>query len=336
MADFDGSKADLGDESMNPFKEKKIVVGITGSIAAYKATEIASTLTKSGANVFPVLTPSGEKFITPLTLHSVTGAHASTDRDLWESDQHVTHIFLGHNADLIMVAPASANFISKMAHGQGDSLLALAILASHCPILVAPAMDGDMYQNLATQANVRLLKERGIHFVGPDSGHLASGMSGVGRMSPPQEVLNQARYLLSRNGVLKGKTILVTAGGTREPIDPVRFVANRSSGKQGYAIAQEALNQGADVILISTPTVLPVPFGAELIPVQTAAEMEKAVLSNLNRADALVMSAAVADFRPTTAAEQKIKKMASSSNYNWSPQPTFLRKLAGSAMAMRN
>lgn len=315
---------------MNPFTGKKIVVGITGSIAAYKAAEIASALTKAGANVQPVLTPAGEKFITPLTLHSVTGNHASVDDDLWAGGQHVTHIALGHTADLIMITPASANFMGKVASGFGDSLLALTILASHCPVLIAPAMDGDMYANAATQANAALLLERGFHFVGPAQGHLASGLVGVGRMSEPAEIIAAARYLLSRDKPLKGRKIIVTAGGTREAIDPVRFIGNRSSGKQGLALAQAAQDRGADVILIKTPALAEKLYGAENIEVTTAEEMRNAVFANLSDADGVLMAAAVADYKPRKAAEEKIKKTGKSLTLDLEPTADILREIGES------
>ncbi len=293
---------------MNPFMNKKVILGITGSIAAYKAAEIASTLTKQGAIVSPVLTPAGEKFIAPLTLHSVTGRHASVDRDLWEGDQHVTHIELGHHADLIVVAPASADFIGKMVQGLGDSLLALTVLASHCPILIAPAMDGDMYANAATQHNISVLRERGVQLIGPESGHLASGLVGKGRMSEPATIVGAIRYALSRGNPLSGKRVLVTAGGTQEEIDPVRVITNRSSGKQGYALAQAALDAGADVTLISAPSAVPVPAGCEIVQVKSADQMNQAVLEHISAANILIMTAAVADFKPAAPSSEKIKK----------------------------
>lgn len=312
---------------MNPFSEKNIIVGITGSIAAYKAAEIASALTKAGANVQPVLTPAGEKFITPLTLQSVTGNHASVDNDLWTGEHHVAHITLGHNADLIMITPASANFMAKVASGLGDSLLALTILASHCPVLIAPAMDGDMYANAATQANVALLRERGFYFVGPAQGHLASGLTGVGRMTEPTEIIAATRYILSRNNSLKGKKIIVTAGGTREAIDPVRYIGNRSSGKQGLALAQAAQDSGADVILIKTPALKEKLYGAENIEVVSAEEMRNAVFSNLPDADGLLMVAAVADYKPQITAEEKIKKTGIDMTLQLEPTTDILREI---------
>ncbi|HOP00919.1 MAG TPA: bifunctional phosphopantothenoylcysteine decarboxylase/phosphopantothenate--cysteine ligase CoaBC [Flexilinea sp.] len=313
---------------MNPLKDKKILLGITGSIAAYKAAEIASSLTKSGAIVNAVLTPGGEKFITPLTLHSVTGRHASVDKDLWEGEQHVTHIELGHNSDLIVIAPASADFIAKITHGFGDSLLALAVLAGHCPVLVAPAMDGDMYLNQATQENIAQLMKRDFQIIGPASGHLASGLVGVGRMSDPQEILGAIRYTLSRGGILKNKKILVTAGGTQEAIDPVRIISNRSSGKQGYAIAQAALDLGADVTLITTVTTLPIPYGCKVVYVKSAKEMQNAIFENLTDINALIMCAAVADFRPEVSEKEKIKKDGSELLLRLEPTEDILLEVA--------
>ncbi len=313
---------------MNLFENKSILLGITGSIAAYKAADLASRLKKSGAKVNAVLTPGAEKFISPLTFQPVIGSKAYVDNDLWIGETHVTHIGLGHNADLAVIAPASADFMAKLAYGFGDSLLAVSILASHCPLLLAPAMDGDMYDHAATQANVAILKERGAHFIGPASGHLASGLTGVGRMSEPAEIFNNIRCLLSRDGKLRGKRILVTAGGTREAIDPVRMITNRSSGKQGYAIAQAALDAGADVTLISAPTALDVPFGCQYIPVESAADMLNAVVAHLPECDGLIMCAAVADFHPLAAAEHKIKKDGGFNQISLEPTQDILAEVA--------
>ncbi len=292
----------------NPLKDQTILLGVTGSIAAYKAADLASKLHQAEAIVEVVLTNSALQFITPLTFQSVTGRKAYTDSDLWGSAGHVTHIGLGRAAKLIVIAPASANTIAKLAHGIADNLLSVTMLASHCPVLIAPAMDAGMYDHPATTENIGVLKNRGVHFVGPAAGHLASGLVGVGRMSDPQEILNHARWILSAGGPLSGKKIVVTAGGTQEPIDPVRLITNRSSGKQGFALAQAAADVGADVVLISTVTHLPVPVGASLVKVCTAAEMHQAVLQEIQTANALIMAAAVADFRPAKPAGQKIKK----------------------------
>jgi len=292
----------------NPIAGKSITLGVTGSIAAYKAADLASKLHQSGAQVDVILTEAALKFITPLTFQSVTARKAYTDADLWGGEGHVTHVAIGHAADLVIVAPASANTLAKLAHGIADNLLTVTVLASTCPLLIAPAMDAGMFSNPATQKNLEILRERGTVVVGPAEGHLASGLVGKGRMVEPIDILGQVRYLLSRTGPLSGKHVVVTAGGTQEPIDPVRFITNRSSGKQGYAIAQAALDLGADVTLITTPTGLNAPCGAAVIHVRTAEEMLQAVLTYSRNADLLIMSAAVADFRPAQTAEQKIKK----------------------------
>lgn len=291
----------------NPLTNKRIILGVTGSIAAYKAAEIASRLTQIGAFVDVVLTESAVKFITPLTFQSVTGRKAYVDADLWGGEGHVTHVGLGRAADLLVIAPASANTIARLAHGFGDNLLTLTALASHCPVLVAPAMDAGMFEHPATQASVKILEQRGVTFIGPAEGHLASGLMGRGRMVEPPEVISAARWVLSRSGPLAGKKVVVTAGGTQEPIDPVRLVTNRSSGKQGYAVAWAAQDAGAELTLITTAD-LPAPCFAKIINVQTAAQMHAAVMKQSADADLLVMAAAVADFRPARTAVDKIKK----------------------------
>ncbi len=292
----------------NPLENKTILLGVTGSIAAYKAADLASKLHQAGAKVDVVLTAGAEHFITPLTFQSVTGRKAYTDADLWGGEGHVTHIGLGHAADLVLIAPATANTLAKLAYGIGDNLLSVAALAAHCPLVLAPAMDAGMYDHAATQASVDILKQRGAYFVGPEAGHLASGLVGLGRFAEPLVILGHVRYLLGRGGPLAGQKVVVTAGGTREPIDPVRYIANRSSGKQGYAIAQAAVDAGSDVILISAPTNLNAPVGAKLVQVQTVAEMLKAVLEYTDDAGALIMAAAPADFTPAETAAEKIKK----------------------------
>jgi phosphopantothenoylcysteine decarboxylase / phosphopantothenate---cysteine ligase len=291
-----------------PFEGKRIVLGVTGSIAAYKAVALASKMAQAGAAVETVLTRSAERFVSPLSFSSVTGQPAYTDEDLWGSQAHVLHIGLARRADLIVVAPATAATMSKMATGLADNLLTLTLLAADCPIVVAPAMDAGMFSHPATQANVRLLAERGATFVGPEEGHLASGLVARGRMTEPEEIVGHVHYVLSRGGPLRGQHVVVTAGGTQEPLDPVRYLTNRSSGKQGVALAQAALDAGADVTLVATPVVAGVPVGARHVPVRSAAEMAGAVLEATRDAGALLMAAAVADFRPAHAVEQKIKK----------------------------
>jgi phosphopantothenoylcysteine decarboxylase/phosphopantothenate--cysteine ligase len=294
--------------SANPLDGKQILLGVTGSIAAYKSVDLASKLTQAGALVQTVLTMDATRFVAPLTFQSVTGQPAYTDDDLWGAQAHVLHVGLARQADLIAIAPVTAQTLAKLATGLADNLLSLAALAATCPLLLAPAMDAGMYAHPATQTNLKRLQERGAIVVGPEEGHLASGLVARGRMTEPRELLGHIRYHLSRGGPLQGRKIIVTAGATREPVDPVRLLSNRSSGKQGFALAQAALDAGAEVVLIAAPTSLPVPIGVQHIPAQTAAEMTTAVLKACERADALLMAAAVADFRPAEAAQQKLKK----------------------------
>src|SRR5512138_3222334 len=293
---------------MSILSDKRIILGVTGSIAAYKAADLASKLTQAGAQVDVILTGAAEKFITPLTFQSVTGRRAFIDKDLWGNEAHVLHVGLGHQTDLLVIAPCTANTIAKLAHGQADSLLTVTALASTAPLVIAPAMDGGMFDHPATQENLDTLKKRGAVIVGPAEGHLASGLSGTGRMIEPMEILGHARLALGQKGLLANKRVIVTAGGTQEPLDPVRVLTNRSSGKQGYALAQAALDAGADVTLITTPTALTPPVGARVIHVETAKEMLDCVLAESTNSDALIMAAAVADFRPKKQAKDKIKK----------------------------
>jgi phosphopantothenoylcysteine decarboxylase/phosphopantothenate--cysteine ligase len=312
--------------------QKNIILGVTGSIAAYKAADLASKLTQAGALVDVILTPSALEFITPLTFQSVTGRPAFTNQALWGAEAHVLHVGLGHTADLFAIAPATANTIAKLAQGIADNLLVLTGLsfgsgtAEH-PLLIAPAMDGGMLNHPTTQANLELLHSRGAVIVGPEVGHLASGLEARGRMTEPAVLLGHIRYLLTRRGPLQGCQVVVTAGGTREAIDPVRLLTNRSSGKQGYALAQAALDAGAQVTLISTPVSLDVPHGAELVTVNSAAEMEAAVLNACSQADVLLMAAAVADYRPTWKATQKIKKDSGIPNIDLEPTSDILQAL---------
>jgi phosphopantothenoylcysteine decarboxylase/phosphopantothenate--cysteine ligase len=298
---------------LNPLENKHIILGVTGSIACYKAADLASKLAQAGALVDVLLTQGALQFVTPLTFQSVTGRRAYCDSDLWGNEAHVLHVGLGHATDLLVIAPATANTLAKLAHGIADNLLSVTALAAACPLVIAPAMDGGMFSHPATQANLEILRQRGAIVIGPAQGHLASGLSGPGRMVEPSEILGVVRLTLARSGPadtqpLLGLKVVVTAGGTQEPIDPVRVIANRSSGKQGMALAQAALDLGAEVTLIAGVTSLAEPFGARRIDVQTAQEMLEAVLTESKTADALVMAAAVADFRPAAPAAHKIKK----------------------------
>jgi phosphopantothenoylcysteine decarboxylase/phosphopantothenate--cysteine ligase len=296
------------DGMANPFIDKHILLGVTGSIAGYKSADLASKLTQAGARVSVIMTQSALKFITPLTFQAVTGLKVFTDDDLWGNEGHVRHIALGQSGDLMVIAPATANTLAKLAHGIADNLLTITALAARCPLMVAPAMDGGMYNHPSTQENLNTLQKRGVTVVGPAEGHLASGSTGLGRMVEPLEILGNIRRILSRDGELKNRHIVVTAGGTIEPIDPVRAIMNRSSGKQGFALAQAALDRGAEVTLICAPTHLLTPTGAKRVDVGSAQEMLAAVLEAIPQADALIMAAAVADFQVVHPADLKLKK----------------------------
>lgn len=311
----------------NPINGKRIILGVSGSIACYKAADLASKLSQAGAKVTAILTQAATQFITPLTFQSVTGQRAYTDADLWGNEAHVLHVGLGHQADLLVIAPATANTLGKLAHGTADDLLSVTALAATCPLVLAPAMDGGMFTHPATQANVQILAGRGAILIGPEEGHLASGLVAKGRMTEPLVLLGRIRHLLAQQGPLRGKKVVVSAGGTREAVDPVRYLTNHSSGKQGFAIAQAALDAGADVTLITTAT-LSTPSGAHRIDVQSAQEMLIAVLQECRTADALVMAAAVADFRPAQVATQKIKKQGGAPTLELTPNPDILAAVA--------
>jgi phosphopantothenoylcysteine decarboxylase/phosphopantothenate--cysteine ligase len=314
---------------MSILSGKRIVLGVTGSIAAYKAVDLASKLTQAGAQVDVILTSAAEKFVTPLTFQSVTGRRAYTDNDLWGSEAHVLHVGLGHDADLLLIAPCTANTLAKLAHGQSDTLLTVTALASQAPLLIAPAMDGGMYEHPATQENLDTLKKRGVYIVEPAEGHLASGLTGVGRLPETQELIGHIRIVLGHQGLLAGKKVLVTAGGTQEPLDPVRVLTNRSSGKQGYALAQAASDAGAQVTLITTPTALSLPIGANVIHVETARQLLDAVLKEFPEHDVLIMAAAVADFRPKDVSENKIKKDGGVPQIDLEATDDILKAVAG-------
>ncbi|MBK6792463.1 MAG: bifunctional phosphopantothenoylcysteine decarboxylase/phosphopantothenate--cysteine ligase CoaBC [Anaerolineales bacterium] len=311
---------------MSILSGKRILLGVTGSIAAYKAADLASKLTQAGAQVDVILTGAAEKFITPLTFQSVTGRRAYTDKDLWGDEAHVMHISLGKTADLLVIAPCTADTMAKLAHGIADNLLTVTALAATCPLLIAPAMDGGMFDHPATQANLQTLQSRSVLVAGPAAGHLASGMSGVGRMLEPMELLGHIRIALGKKGKLAGKKVIVTAGGTQEAIDPVRVITNHSSGKQGYALAQAALDSGADVTLITTPTALTPPVGAKVIHVKSVQDMLDALLNE--SADALIMAAAGADFRPVNVAKDKLKKRDGIPQIQLEAAPDILKTLA--------
>ena len=292
----------------NILADKKIVLGVTGSIACYKAVDLASKLKQAGALVEVILTESAQQFLSPLSFNSITHQPVVTSLFDTNSEAGINHVALARRADIVVVAPATANTIAKIANGQADDALGTTVLATEAPIMVCPAMDGNMYESPATQANIATLKERGIHLAGPEVGHLASGQTGIGRLIEPQQIASHIRLILGRNGDLAGKKIVVSAGGTRESLDPVREITNRSSGKMGYAIAEAALDRGSSVVLVSTPTNLSSPVGATVVLVKDAADMYQAIITESKDADGLVMAAAVADWQPVASSGQKTKK----------------------------
>lgn len=288
---------------------RRIVLGVAGSIAAYKAVDLASQLAQAGALVDAVLTEAATRFVTPLAFQAVTGRPAHVDMFDVASGTAELHVELGRQADLLLVAPATATTIARLALGLAEDLVSLTALATRAPLVVCPAMDSHMWENAATQANVARLRERGAVVVGPEVGRLASGHVGAGRLAERDDILGAVRGVLGRRyGDLVERRIVVTAGGTQEPIDPVRYVGNHSSGKMGYALAEAARDRGALVTLISGPVSLPAPYGVRLVRVRRAVEMRDAVLEACEEADALVMAAAVADYQPRTVIPHKVKR----------------------------
>jgi phosphopantothenoylcysteine decarboxylase / phosphopantothenate---cysteine ligase len=314
---------------MDHLAHKHIVLGVTGSIAAYKVCELARNLTLAGALVDVVMTESAERFVGPATFQALTGRPVL--QSMWElpEDGVVGHVSLGQHADLIVVAPATANTIARIAMGLSDDLLTTTILASKAPVLLAPAMNPQMYANAATQANIALLRTRGYTVLEPGEGRMAEPMVGKGRLPEPATLEGEIRALLGRvNGPLRGVRAVISAGGTREPIDPVRFVGNRSSGQMGYALAAVARDMGATVTLVSGPTALTPPTAVQTVQVETTNEMLEAVRAACGEADLLIMNAAVADFRPATQSNEKIKKKGESGlTLELVPNPDILREL---------
>jgi len=289
-------------------KNKTIVLGITGGIAAYKAADIASKLTQAGAKVEVVMTKAATKFITPLTLRNIT--HRPVVSDMFElaTEYNEEHIALAEAAEAVVIAPATANTIARLAAGIADNMLGTIVLATEAPVIVAPAMNDVMFQNSITQGNLAKLKARGFTIIEPDYGRLASGKIGRGRLPDTARIIEVIEQVLGKKKDLEGRRIVVTAGGTQEPIDPVRHISNRSSGKMGYAIAEAARDRGAAVKLITAPSALPDPSGMEVIHVKTAVQMKEAVSKAVIKAVALIMAAAVADYMPKKTAKSKIKK----------------------------
>lgn len=293
-------------------QHKRVALGVSGGIAAYKMVEVARDLTLAGAVVDVMLTQAALEFVTPLPFQTLTRRRVHTTVFEQWTDAEQGHVSIGEQADIVVIAPATANLIAKLAHGLVDDMLTATVLASSAPLLVAPAMDHLMYRHPATQENIGTLERRGVKIVGPDQGRLASGIVGLGRLVSPERLLAAIRATLGQRGPLSGKRVVITAGPTLEAIDPVRFLSNRSSGKMGYALTGAAIDAGAAVTLITGPVNVPVPSEATVIPVETAAQMLAAVWDAIEDADILVMSAAVADFHPVHVAEHKIKKDVSS------------------------
>lgn len=292
----------------DPLAQSSITLGVSGSIACYKAVDLASKLTQAGALVDVIMTDAAGQFLTPLTFRSITHRAVITDVFDPQSELSIDHVAIAERSDAVVVAPATANIIAKIAHGFADDALTATILATGAPLIVAPAMDAHMYDNAATQHNIGILRSRGCVVAGPAKGRLASGLIGSGRLLETPELMGCIRQTLGLSGDLANRKVVVSAGGTQEPIDPVRVIANHSSGKMGYAVAEAARDRGADVTLVSAPTAIPAPFGVRVIKTGSALQMQTDLQEQCVDADALIMAAAVADWRPSSTSAQKVKK----------------------------
>jgi len=311
---------------------KMVVLGITGGIAAYKAADLASKLTQAEATVKVIMTRSATEFVTPLTLRSITGNTVSTGMFDPNAEPGITHITLADTADAVVIAPATANIIAKLAAGIADDMLTCVVLATRAPVIIAPAMHTNMFQNPVTQENLAKLKSRGFTIIEPEHGRLASGATGIGRLAEVGKIMGTTQQVLGRSGDLADKRIIVTAGGTQEAIDPVRYIGNRSSGKMGYALAEAARDRGAEVSLITAPTSLPEPAGMEVIHIESTAQMKEAVDKACAQADVLIMAAAPADYQPRSTASQKIKKGAASLTLELVKAPDILSEVKGTLL----
>ena len=309
-------------------KDKEIVLGVTGGIAAYKAVELLRLLTKAGANVHVIMTRSAMEFVTPLTFQTLSMNPVNTELFNLISEREIGHIALADRADLFIVAPATANVIGKIACGIADDMLTTTVMATKAPVLFAPAMNVNMYENPIYRANEERLKQLGYLFVEPAKGMLACGWEGKGKLQEPQVIFEEAVAALTPKS-LAGETILVTAGPTREEIDPVRFISNHSSGKMGYAIAREAWRRGARVVLVAGPTALPDPWGVQVLPVTSAEEMREAVMRYQGESTVIIKAAAVADYRPQRRAGSKMKKTATPDAIALTKNPDILSELGG-------
>lgn len=315
--------------SSSPLSGRRVLLGVSGGVAAYKAAILARLLVAAGARVTTVLTASAERFVGAATFAGLTGGAVHTS--LWDRPERAPHLELAHGCDLVIVAPATANTIARLAGGLADDLLSATLLETRAPIVVAPAMHSGMWEHPATQTNVGLLLERGIRLVGPVSGPLAHGDTGPGRLVEPEDIFRAAEEVLARGRDLAGRRILVTAGPTHEPIDPVRFLGNRSSGRMGFAIAAEAWARGAEVVVVAGPTTATPPDGPRLVRIETAEELLAAVLAELPATDALVMAAAVADFRPADPAAAKVRREGGVPDLRLEPTADVLRAVAARA-----
>lgn len=317
--------------NINCFLQKKVLLCVTGGIAAYKAVEIASRLKKAGAEVHVIMTKAATEFVTELTFREITGQPVTVDMWGKVANFHVEHISLAQMADIVIIAPATANILAKAAHGIADDMLTTTLLATKAPIYAAPAMNTNMYLNPITQKNISVLMEYGWHIISPDNGSLACGTSGIGRLPEPIEILNIIALSMQteecNTQLLKGRKVLITAAGTIEPIDPVRYIGNRSSGKMGYAIAEEARRRGAEVVLVSGPSALPDPEGVRVIRIETAEEMRQQVLREFKDAEIVIKAAAVADYRALEVAPEKIKKNDTELVIKLTKNPDILREL---------
>ena len=309
--------------------DKTVVLGVTGSIAAYKAADLASRLTQAGAKVEVIMTEAATRFITPLTFRNITGRPVVTEMFELASEFSVEHVALAEAADVVVIAPATANMIAKLAVGIADDMLSCTVLATKSPVIVAPAMNVNMCENSVTQENMAKLQARDFVMVGPGYGRLASGKMGLGRLVDVDEILGVIYKVLGRSGDLAGRRLVVTAGGTQEPVDPVRCLTNRSSGKMGYALAEAARDRGAQVVLVSTPSAIAKPVGLEVVDICTAEEMYDAVKKAVAEADTLIMAAAVADYRPAQVSKSKIKGQASSLSLELEKTPDILGEVKG-------
>jgi phosphopantothenoylcysteine decarboxylase / phosphopantothenate---cysteine ligase len=306
----------------------RVLLGVTGGIAAYKAALLARLLVGAGATVDPVLTRGAEHFVGAATFEGITARRVRGE--VWEDVPAETHVALGRAADLAVIYPATANVLAKLAHGLADDLLTTTLLASTCPLVVAPAMHTEMWEHPATRDNVEVLRSRGVRVVGPATGALMGGDEGPGRLVDPEQIMGELSLLRRGAQDLAGRTIVVTAGGTREPIDPVRFLGNRASGKMGFAVAAEAARRGATTHLVAGPTHLATPDGVKRHDVTTTLDMHQCVLSLADQADVVVKAAAVADFRPDTSATSKLKKTAGVPRIQLVPNPDILADLGAS------